>query len=167
MLAESSFDSPVPVLHLDDPEIAARIDDGADFDTTIPTDSGAYLIHTSGSTGTPKGVLVTHCNLATLLAATTFDFGCVPSDVWTLFHSPAFDFSVWEMWGALSTGARLVVIDHHTVRDPAAFAELLGREHVTVLNQTPRAFYQLADLDVRVPDLRLVIFGGEALDRRA
>ncbi|MFD6855976.1 amino acid adenylation domain-containing protein [Rhodococcus sp. NPDC060090] len=164
VLAQSSFDAPVPALHLDDPEIAARIDDGADFDTAIPTDSGVYLIYTSGSTGTPKGVLVTHRNLATLLAATTFDFGCVPGDVWTLFHSPAFDFSVWEMWGALTTGARLVVIDHHTVRDPEAFADLLAREHVTVLGQTPRAFYQLADLDVSLPDLRLVIFGGEALD---
>ncbi|WP_241997405.1 non-ribosomal peptide synthetase [Rhodococcus sp. SMB37] len=164
VLAHSGFDSSVPALHIDDPEVAARIEDGADFDTPIPTDSGAYLIYTSGSTGTPKGVLVTHRNLATLLAATTFDLGCVPGDVWSLFHSPAFDFSVWEMWGALTTGARLVVVDHHTVRDPAAFAELLGREHVTVLNQTPRAFYQLAELDAQLPDLRLVVFGGEALD---
>jgi acyl-coenzyme A synthetase/AMP-(fatty) acid ligase len=114
-------------------------------------------------------VLVSHRNVASLLAATTEDFGLGPRDVWTLFHSSAFDFSVWEIWGCLATGGRLVVVPHWTARDPQQFAELLHAEQVSVLNQTPSAFSQLAEVDRthRLPDsLRLVIFGGEPLDTR-
>ncbi|HKH48923.1 MAG TPA: amino acid adenylation domain-containing protein [Thermoanaerobaculia bacterium] len=129
----------------------------------------AYVIYTSGSTGKPKGVQVTHANVVRLLAATQtwFDFG--PDDVWTLFHSAAFDFSVWEIWGALLTGGRLVVVPWMTSRTPEAFHDLLAAERVTVLNQTPSAFAELmrADEDPAragsLDALRLVIFGGEAL----
>ncbi|HST46744.1 amino acid adenylation domain-containing protein [Jatrophihabitans sp.] len=132
-------------------------------------DDTAYVIYTSGSTGRPKGVLVSHRNVAGLLAATEADFGLGTDDVWTLFHSSAFDFSVWEIWGCLATGGRLVVVPHWTARDPQQFAELLHAEQVSVLNQTPSAFSQLAEVDRtrRLPDsLRLVIFGGEPLDTR-
>ena len=130
----------------------------------------AYVIHTSGSTGRPKGVLVSHDNVARLFAATwpTFRFG--PDDVWTLFHSYAFDFSVWELWGALLYGGRLVVVPYAVSRTPEAWRELLAGERVTVLNQTPSAFAQLqrADEESAAPGglaaLRLVIFGGEALE---
>jgi len=132
-------------------------------------DDTAYVIYTSGSTGRPKGVLVPHRNVANLLAATEHDFGLDAGDVWTLFHSSAFDFSVWEIWGCLTTGGRLVVVPHWTARDPQQFAALLHAEQVSVLNQTPSAFSQLAEVDRRHPlpgSLRLVIFGGEPLDTR-
>ncbi|MGW7033099.1 amino acid adenylation domain-containing protein, partial [Streptomyces xanthophaeus] len=129
----------------------------------------AYVIYTSGSTGTPKGVLVTHRNVVALLEATQADFGFGPQDCWTLFHSYAFDFAVWEMWGALLHGGRLVVVPESARKSPAEFLKLLVTERVTVLNQTPSAFYQLIQQDAEAAELgdqlalRTVIFGGEAL----
>jgi amino acid adenylation domain-containing protein len=126
----------------------------------------AYVIYTSGSTGRPKGVQVTHAQASRLFTVTRDLFGFGPDDVWTLFHSYAFDFSVWEIWGALLHGGRLVVVPQETAWSPAAFRELLAREEVTVLNQTPSAFAPLARLEggPDLPALREVIFGGEALD---
>ncbi|MFF0746374.1 amino acid adenylation domain-containing protein [Streptomyces sp. NPDC004111] len=135
----------------------------------VPSDP-AYIIYTSGSTGRPKGVVVTHHNVTRLMSATDHWFGFGPDDVWTLFHSYAFDFSVWEMWGALLYGGRVVVVPHLVSRDPALFLNLLVTEGVTVLNQTPSAFYQLAAADRENPArgrelaLRFVVFGGEALE---
>ena len=132
-------------------------------------DAAAYVIYTSGSTGRPKGVEVSHAQVARLFAATGAWFGFGERDVWTLFHSFAFDFSVWEIWGALLHGGELVVVSHETSRSPAAFLTLLRTEGVTVLNQTPSAFRQLlaaaeAAGFAGLARLRYVIFGGEALD---
>jgi amino acid adenylation domain-containing protein len=132
----------------------------------------AYVIYTSGSTGRPKGVLVEHGNAVRLFAATQPWFRCDGRDVWTLFHSYAFDFSVWEMWGALLYGGRLVVVPYWVSRSPEAFCHLLEQEQVTVLSQTPSAFGQLvaaagAAGDHPLDSLRLVIFGGEALELAA
>ncbi|HSE18628.1 MAG TPA: amino acid adenylation domain-containing protein, partial [Pyrinomonadaceae bacterium] len=132
----------------------------------------AYVIYTSGSSGAPKGTLITHANVTRLLAATDAVFQFDEGDVWTLFHSYAFDFSVWEIFGPLLTGGRLVVVPYLVSRSPAEFYELLRREQVTVLNQTPSAFRQLQVVDEQQepqegPEplaLRLVIFGGEALE---
>jgi amino acid adenylation domain-containing protein len=129
----------------------------------------AYVIYTSGSTGKPKGVMVEHRNVTRLFAATQEWFHFNERDVWSLFHSFAFDFSVWELWGALLYGGRVVIVPYLTARSPQEFYRLLCAEGVTVLNQTPSAFAQLIDAQAQSAEahsLRMVIFGGEALEFR-
>ncbi|PWC90784.1 hypothetical protein TSH100_01765 [Azospirillum sp. TSH100] len=149
--------------------VVDRLEDGSE-DNPAPAarpENLAYIIYTSGSTGRPKGVMIEHRNVVQLMFHDGLPFTFTPDDVWTLFHSPCFDFSVWEMYGALLSGGRLVVVPHVVAQESAAFALLLSRERVTVLNQTPTAFYNLADAALARPDLPLalreVIFGGEAL----
>jgi len=130
----------------------------------------AYVIYTSGTTGRPKGVAVPHRNVQVLLEATRNEFGFRNGDVWTLFHSCAFDFSVWEIWGCLLSGGHLVVVPYWTTRDTAEFYALLADKKVTVLNQTPSAFYSLQRIDagqLSELSLRLIIFGGEKLNMQA
>ncbi|MHC8318539.1 amino acid adenylation domain-containing protein [Pseudomonas sp. LB3P31] len=127
----------------------------------------AYVIYTSGSTGRPKGALLSHGNVGRLLAATATEFNFGADDVWTLFHSYAFDFSVWELFGSLCTGGRLVIVPYYISREPQEFHRLLCDAGVTVLNQTPSAFRQLLPVACASPRsmaLRQVIFGGEALE---
>ncbi len=135
----------------------------------VSPDTAAYVIYTSGSTGRPKGVVVDHRNVLRLMSATRDWFHFDESDVWTLFHSYAFDFSVWEIWGALFYGGRLVVVPYWVARAPEAFYKLLCEESVTVLNQTPSAFRQLMRTEEEAGvnpalALRYVVFGGEALE---
>ncbi|MEV7229556.1 amino acid adenylation domain-containing protein [Polymorphospora sp. NPDC051019] len=155
-----------PVIDLDEPAAWA---DRPCTDPAVDLTPGnlAYVIYTSGSTGRPKGVMVEHANVVRLFSATAHWFGFGPSDVWSLFHSFAFDFSVWEIWGALLHGGRLVVVPRLTSRSPADFYRLLCDEGVTVLNQTPSAFRSLIAAQAetgRSHALRTVVFGGEALD---
>lgn len=172
VLLVSDRDHPIAEVERVDPNEAPR---SASDGTTAPPvpghpDQAAYVIYTSGTTGRPKGVTVSHRSVLQLFSAAqgTYRFG--PRDVWALFHSYAFDFSVWELWGALLHGGRLVVVPHGTSRDPRSFLDLLKREQVTVLNQTPTAFYELlgavdtASAPVEGLALRYVIFGGEALE---
>jgi len=135
-------------------------------DSAVTAANLAYLLYTSGSTGKPKGVAVGHGNITRLFRATDSFFGFDETDVWTMFHSFAFDFSVWELWGALCHGGRLVVVPYTVSRSPVDFCRLLIDEGVTVLNQTPSAFSQLIQADAAIEGetaLRTVIFGGEAL----
>ncbi|MFB9902779.1 amino acid adenylation domain-containing protein [Allokutzneria oryzae] len=156
-----------PAVVLDSlPDLSAQpIDDPV---ASLSPDHPAYVIYTSGSTGRPKGVVIPHRNVVRLFTSTDHWFHFGQSDVWTLFHSYAFDFSVWELWGPLLHGGRLVVVPHDVSRSPEEFLRLLVDEEVTVLNQTPSAFYQLAQADLEVGGadlaLRYVIFGGEALE---
>ncbi|HZI07435.1 MAG TPA: amino acid adenylation domain-containing protein, partial [Archangium sp.] len=157
------------VVVMDDPAA------GLDAEPTHAVDSGAlpghlaYVIYTSGSTGRPKGVQICHEQVVRLFTATEHWYRFDERDVWTFFHSYAFDFSVWELWGALLYGGRVVVVPYWVSRSPESFHELLRREQVTVLNQTPSAFRQLLHVDQTAGEpgnlaLRYVIFGGEALE---
>lgn len=128
----------------------------------------AYIIFTSGSTGVPKGVAVPETAVLSLLEASQSVFDFRSDDVWTLFHSHCFDFSVWEIWASLTLGATLVVVDSSTARNPDTLLDLLAVEKVTVLNQVPSAFKYLAAAqaeDPRALSVRYIIFGGEALDK--
>ncbi|GGO52699.1 hypothetical protein GCM10012287_37580 [Streptomyces daqingensis] len=177
-------DDASPLLTVTPGELRALRDEAAQASSSAVTDSdrlsplrpehAAYTIYTSGSTGRPKGVVVQHSSIVALLTEAAAPFGFGPDDVWTMFHSCAFDFSVWEMWGALAHGGRLVVVGHEVSRSPREFLTLLRREGVTVLNQTPSAFRALDEADAearaaagtgreRPTALRYVVFGGEAL----
>jgi amino acid adenylation domain-containing protein len=160
------------VICLDDPPVETTTPPASEPEQTTAGERTAYILYTSGSTGRPKGCCITHRNVVRLFTATApwFHFG--EEDVWTLFHSAAFDFSVWEMWGALLHGGRLVVVPHAVSRAPEEFLTLLLRERITVLNQTPSAFRQLlaAEQSLAQPAglaLRYIIFGGEALEMRS
>ncbi|WP_158274217.1 non-ribosomal peptide synthetase [Chromobacterium sp. Panama] len=157
------FAGPLLTLDAAEPAPAAALPAGDD------PDGLAYIIYTSGSTGRPKGVAVSHRNCARLFSSSAelFQFG--PREVWTLFHSYAFDFSVWEIWGALAHGGVLLIVPPLLARSSDAFYQLLCEEKVTVLSQTPSAFRQLMAAEEANPRegdlaLRYVVFGGEALD---
>ena len=142
------------------------------IEPTIDPLQAAYIIYTSGSTGNPKGCVVTHRNVTQLMASAGGLHAYSSRDVWTLFHSFAFDFSVWEIWGALLFGGKLIVVSYATSRDPGSFLDLLSEKMVTVLNQTPTAFRSILQViseahsenKIIKLNLRKIIFGGEALD---
>lgn len=148
----------------------ARLGEQAPPCGAVPACATAYLIYTSGSTGRPKGVHVTHANVLSLLGATGQGFGLGPGDVWTLFHSCSFDVAMYEMFGCLLHGGRLVVVPKWMTLEPEAFARLLGREQVTILSQTPSALSVTLPAIARSPQaarrLRYVLLAGEKLDRR-
>jgi len=152
--------------------VEALLADGAEDDAlAIGVDPSAtmYVAYTSGSTGRPKGVVVSHANVARLFPALRPFMSFGPEDIWTMFHSPAFGFSVWEIWGAWAHGGCLVLVPQRLAMAPAALLDLLAAERVTVFSQTPTAFRQLgAELRRQgrrhaLPDLRWVAFSGEAL----
>ncbi|MEV0619367.1 non-ribosomal peptide synthase/polyketide synthase [Nonomuraea sp. NPDC050404] len=166
LLLALSEHTAVPTLLLDDPSLGAYPD--TDPGRRASADHPAYVIYTSGSTGRPKGVVVAHRSVVNLLWTACEQLGLGPGDAWTMFHSYAFDFSVWELWGALATGGRVVVVSSEVIHQPEAFWRLMRERGVTVLSQTPSSFRELlrtAGGGEPLPDLRVVIFGGEALKR--
>ncbi|MFF5970819.1 amino acid adenylation domain-containing protein [Streptomyces sp. NPDC012769] len=154
-------------------DLTARAEEIAAHPAERPPAAGrpgdlAYLIFTSGSTGRPKGVAVAHEHVSRLLDSGRDHFGFGPDTAWTLFHSYAFDWTVWELWGALLHGGRLVVVPYLTSRSPDEFAALLDEERITHLCLTPSALRQLEPALRRrpraLPALRWIMLGGEALD---
>jgi amino acid adenylation domain-containing protein len=161
--------SPCMLLCLDEQQAAWKRHSTQNLQRHLRADNAAYVMYTSGSTGSPKGVVVSHRNVIRLFAATEDVFHFTHEDTWTLFHSLAFDFSVWELWGACLHGGRLVVVPYWQRREPLTMWQILLREHVTVFNQTPSAFRLLIQaeehLERQAPlALRLLIFGGEELE---
>ncbi|MCK4257933.1 MAG: amino acid adenylation domain-containing protein [Halanaerobiales bacterium] len=152
------------IISLNDHEI--QLQDDSNLDKTISPNDLLYIIYTSGSTGKPKGVMIEHYNLHRLLFNDQMLFDFDKQDVWTMFHSYCFDFSVWEMWGALLYGGKLVIIPKLIAQNPAEYLEVLSEEKITILNQTPTAFYKLIDEVAKSKkdlNVRYIIFGGEAL----
>ncbi|OSC42468.1 hypothetical protein B8W66_02595, partial [Mycobacterium decipiens] len=168
-------DTGIPLLILDTTEVghggieATPADCYQDSPRPRP-ENLAYIMYTSGSTGAPKPVAITHRNVVALFAGFQRWCGLTDTDVWAWCHSPAFDFAVWELWGALLHGAQAVAVPWDVVRAPRALWQLVVDKRITVLSQTPSAFYELIRAEREYPAgaensaLRMVVFGGEALD---
>ena len=149
---------------------AAIATESVDFTRQNDPDSPAYVIYTSGSTGKPKGCVVTQRNVVRLMRNHDFRFSFSETDVWVAAHSFCFDFSVWEMYGALLNGGRLIIAQTEEVRNIETFHALIKRHKVSILNQTPAAFYNFIQIETAAPEhtlkdhLRYVIFGGDRLE---
>ncbi|MFM0639044.1 amino acid adenylation domain-containing protein [Paraburkholderia metrosideri] len=162
----------VQTIHIDDEAVIDQLDAMPCVNSNLNTlgispTQLAYVIYTSGSTGRPKGVMIEHAGIPRIFGGSRAQFQFRRTDVWTLFHSFAFDFSVWEMWGALLHGGSLVIVPTACAQDPAAFYTLLCQRRVTILSQTPSAFRQLVTAQCEISldhSLRQIIFAGEALD---
>lgn len=142
---------------------------GTNLSVNIAEDSKAYVIYTSGSTGKPKGVPQSHINLTQLIDQTRSTLKFNEHDVWATTNSFSFDFSVWEIWGALLNGATLVIPSTKCIKNPSSFADFCHQHQVTVLNQTPsyfKVFIEAIEQQTHTPTLRLVILGGEEVDER-
>ncbi|MDH3978450.1 MAG: tRNA (adenine(22)-N(1))-methyltransferase TrmK, partial [Gammaproteobacteria bacterium] len=163
---------PIEVAHLINADDVEAYGPSDNPDQRVEPEHLCYVMFTSGSTGTPKGVMVTHGNLEPLYQDIGPHLDISADDVWSLFHPFSFGFSIWEIWGALSHGGRLVIISPELRTDPSAFFELIKVEAVTIVSQTPSAFRQnmldsAFDQDLSATALRLIVLSGEAVDSQA
>ena len=162
---EFAVNQNIPTIWLQDDRIASYSLESPDH-INQPEDV-CYIIYTSGTTGRPKGVMIDHSNVVRLLFNASLPFDFTADDVWTMFHSHCFDFSVWEIYGALLYGGKLVIVPKDIAKDPVLYLKILKDKQVTIVNQTPSAFYNLIQADEQDPkpgmQVRYVIFGGEAL----
>ncbi len=161
---DSVYNDTITFVYIEDIDTIADISNPKQVNT--PNDL-CYVLYTSGTTGNPKGVMIEHRNVVRLLFNDKFQYDFGEEDVWTMFHSHCFDVSVWEMYGAFLNGGKLIIIPTETARDPEKYLHILHENNVTVLNQTPTAFYNLAGeakkQGIQLPKIRYVVFAGEAL----
>ncbi|PYP93108.1 MAG: hypothetical protein DMG65_01930 [Candidatus Angelobacter sp. Gp1-AA117] len=173
--AEKLLNQAVPMMFVDRERREWEVQSTKDPAIRVYESNLAYIIYTSGSTGQPKGVMVQHGNLSGLLSTADTYFSFRPDDRWTMFHLYSFDFSVWEIWGALAYGGTLVIVSAEARRSPREFYKLLREEQISILSQVPSSFYQLLEEtcgtaapgcaeDSKLLNLRAIVFGGEALD---
>lgn len=167
-LHQNDIDIHINTFAIDSSTINLETYSDNNFKRATSPDDLIYIIYTSGSTGTPKGVMLTNRNVVRLLKNDKFQFDFNEHDIWTMFHSVAFDFSVWEMYGALLYGGKLILVDEKTSKNPDLFLKLLQDEKVTILNQTPTYFYNLQERELLKDEsnlsIRYIIYGGEALN---
>lgn len=164
LIYKTSIKTNVPIIDLEQAEMGDW--DGGNLPKINTPDDLLYIIYTSGTTGRPKGVMISHSNLVRLMIHDHFQFDFKESDVWLMFHSYCFDFSVWEMYGALLYGGKLVLTSKETAQDTYQLVNLMKENKVTILNQVPSVFYNLMKVDEQdsMANIRYLIFGGESLD---
>jgi len=167
---ESKLFTAMTVIKVDEPEFIVTLNNQRKANLNIPVSAEnlIYAIYTSGTTGNPKGVLQQHGSITALFHSTEKLFDFNENDIWLFFHSYVFDVSVWELWGALIYGGRLVIPNAEQTKDFKELAQLCSRTEVTVINQTPSAFYKFSDIvlssKLELNTLRYVIFAGEKLN---
>ncbi|WP_162034270.1 non-ribosomal peptide synthetase, partial [Chryseobacterium potabilaquae] len=170
LIATETASSNLNIISLNNSEMKAELSTCSRENPNIEVSSGdlSYVIYTSGTTGKPKGVMIEHKSVVRLFSATDHWYGFTDKDVWSLFHSYVFDVSVWEMWGALLHGGKLLIPSVEQTKDLYLFFDLCYKNNLTVLCKTPTAFYQFIEVglskDVNLSKLRYVIFAGEALN---
>ncbi|HVI39706.1 MAG TPA: amino acid adenylation domain-containing protein, partial [Anaerovoracaceae bacterium] len=163
---KTEIETTLPVIDLADYKVFTG--DISNLENKNVSENIAYIIYTSGTTGNPKGVMIEHRNVSNMILNTVSRFDLGTDEIWTMFHSYNFDFSVWEMYGALLTGGKLVIVQKIMAKDTRQFQELLEKEQVTILSQTPAAFDVLKAQEMLKEEallsVKYVIFGGEALE---
>jgi yersiniabactin nonribosomal peptide synthetase len=134
--------------------------------TPVPVDPDelAYIIYTSGSTGQPKGVEITHRAAVNTIDDLNHRFTVGPNDRVLAVSALDFDLSVYDLFGLLSTGGTVVLIDEADRRDAHRWAQLITRHHVTIWNSVPALLDMLLTTDEqgqRLATLRLVLASGD------